>query len=220
MIYSWLKHNDRAKNVIVFFNGWGFDESVVKHLNINSDTNVLVVSDYGKINRTLPDLGSYESSTVIAWSFGVANYHAWQMRNPDVFDTKIAINGTVQGLDRKFGIPEKVVVHTIANLNAQSYKKFVARCYNNAPPPNIESIAKAITDSEIKAKRIELQCINDRYYEHQSYLIWDAIWISEQDQIFPTKNQKRAWEGNSINLIDASHVPFSHWQNWQDILAS
>ena len=47
MKYKWLnKHQNN--NIIVFFNGWGMDESVVHHLDF-SDYDVVMFYDYNNL---------------------------------------------------------------------------------------------------------------------------------------------------------------------------
>lgn len=220
MIYNWLKHDDNAENVIVFFNGWGFDERVVKHLVINEDTNVLIISDYSNLNFELPDLSRYQHRSLIAWSFGVANYSAWQQNHLDIFDSKIAINGTTQGVNRQLGIAKKVVQHTIDTLCRDSFKEFICRCYNHNYPLDIVHLVDNVTDTELNTKKTELQLINERDYSNTANLTWDNVWISQQDNIFPSKNQKNAWHDKPITLIGSTHAPFGQWLNWQDLLAN
>ena len=42
---SWLNFEDKNKELIVFFNGWGFDEYVVKSLDAKG-FDVIVIYDY------------------------------------------------------------------------------------------------------------------------------------------------------------------------------
>ncbi len=212
MIYKWQHQSSRAIHVVVFFNGWGLDNTIIANLLTNTDTDVLVVSDYTNIENKLPDLSLYDTRTLIAWSFGVANYTLWQQNRPDIFDTKIAINGTMQGIDRYAGIAGVVVQHTIDTLNLDSFVEFSKRCCNSS------NMTINASNVDISTKKNELQHIKDRRYVVDNTIPWDAIWISKQDKIFPTKNQLRAWQYYQPNLIDAAHAPFTYWVNWQDLL--
>lgn len=214
MIYKWLQKNNKARDVIVFFTGWGFNESVVEHLRSNVETDILFVSDYTTLDTDLPDLHHYKNRTLIAWSFGVGSYVLWQQHRPNIFTRKVAINGTIQAVDRHRGIPEKVVQHTINTLTQDSFKEFIQRCYNN------DGIS-ASTNINIDTKKVELINIKERDYSsvnNSGASGWDAIWISQHDTIFPLKNQHRAWLSSTTKTIDAPHVAFTHWSHWQDIL--
>lgn len=219
MIFSWLTQQRDATKVIVFFNGWGIDKCAIEHLTLEPDTDLLFVSDYTTIDTKLPNLANYQQRYLVAWSFGVANYCAWQANYPDTFDKKIAINGTIQGIDRDFGIAQKIVEHTINTLSIDSYREFISRCYNGIN--NIQKeheIAYEISEAELGRNKIELEQINIRRYPTISKIKWDSVWISNNDMIFPSKNQTKAWQGVSVQLIDAAHAPFDNWSNWQELL--
>ncbi|MDB4512323.1 DUF452 family protein [Arenicella sp.] len=220
MVYNWLRRDNDAKNVIVFFNGWGLGQTAVRHLTFKADTDVLFVSDYTSLANELPDLDAYQHRYLVAWSLGVANYAAWQRSHTDIFDTKIAVNGTMQGIDRKLGIAEKVVQHTIDTLCVDSLKEFISRCYNHQLSEQTQKIIKAITELDVSIKKKELEQIKDRQYSSNTNLVWDTIWISQQDKIFPSKNQQIAWQGHDPKLIDTAHMAFQNWRNWQDLLVS
>ena len=71
MRYKWLNHKDNHK-LIVFFNGWGMDECVVKHLECE-DYNVLMFYDYNTldVDFDFSILNIYPEKNLIAWSMGV-----------------------------------------------------------------------------------------------------------------------------------------------------
>ena len=48
MKYKWLNRNNNQK-LIVFFNGWGIDENIVKHLDCE-DYDVLMFYDYNTLD--------------------------------------------------------------------------------------------------------------------------------------------------------------------------
>lgn len=210
MIINWLHRKQKAEKVIVFFNGWAFTDAIVAHLIADDDTDVLTVNDYRDISTPLPNLNQYAERNLIAWSFGVGSYLLWQQQYANYFTRKIAINGTPQTIDRKLGIANKVVQHTIDTLSAESHQTFLQRCNNN-------TLKSEVTD--IEPKKAELIEISRRDYSSASKDKWDMAWISHNDPIFASKNQLRAWRNNQINMIEAPHAPFSYWSKWQDILA-
>ena len=71
MKYKWLNRKNNS-NLIIFFNGWGMDECVVKHLQ-PEDYDILMFYDYNTldtdINFELTD--HYSKKYLIAWSMGV-----------------------------------------------------------------------------------------------------------------------------------------------------
>ena len=105
MKYKWLNINQNNK-VIVFFNGWGMDESVVYHLDF-SDYDVLMFYDYNNLdtNFDFNSLDKYKNKSLIAWSMGVmvaTLFHKIE------YNATTAINGTLKPIDNDFGIPQRI----------------------------------------------------------------------------------------------------------------
>ena len=71
MRYKWLNKEGNNK-LILFFNGWGMDECVVKHLNCE-DYDVLMFYDYNTLDSDFDfnSLNIYTEKNLIAWSMGV-----------------------------------------------------------------------------------------------------------------------------------------------------
>ena len=79
MKYKWLNLK-KNREVIIFFNGWGMDESVIKHLNYGS-YDVLMFYDYNtldtdfdfksleKYEKTLKNQGKLVASYVQMWYY-------------------------------------------------------------------------------------------------------------------------------------------------------
>lgn len=225
MKQKWLRQTNDAENVIVFFSGWGFDESIVQGLTIENDTNVLFIDDYRHLDYQLPDLNQYQNRSLIAWSFGVAAYSAWQQQSPDndsSFDYRVAINGSMTPVDRKTGIPDVVMQKTIDTLSVASFQVFAKKCFN---PLDLKANQPFVIDVDIRKHELQQikqrHCsINDLKSSPDTTLQWDKIWISRHDKIFPLRNLQRAWQDQKdrIELINAEHTPFRYWQNWHDIL--
>ena len=71
MQHFWLNKKENKK-LIVFFNGWGMNETPVKHLDCE-DFDILVLYDYRDLNFDLSqfDFSSYAKKYLICWSMGV-----------------------------------------------------------------------------------------------------------------------------------------------------
>ena len=219
MQFEWLRQCDKSHSVIVIFTGWGFTAEVYKHLlEVDDGYDIVFVNDYRDLNVDLPDLQHYQQRLLLAWSFGVASYSAWQKQNkfPN-FDRMIAINGTMQAVDRFHGIPEAVMQKTIDTLSPESFQVFAKRCF----------IASHIPDDlhvNVLERKDELQCVLQR--KHSDILGWSQVWIAKQDKIFPAKNQERAWDAYNlsatkpaiIHFCEAPHTPFHLWSSWDDII--
>ena len=60
MKYKWLNRRENKK-IILFFNGWGMDENVVKHLD-SEDYDVLMFFDYKTLDTDFDLLNNYSES--------------------------------------------------------------------------------------------------------------------------------------------------------------
>ncbi len=228
MRYEWLKKQS-AQAVIVIFSGWGFSSEVFDHLLQNDDENqydVLFVSDYQQLDMRLPDLSHYQERYLIAWSFGVSAFATWLSNMSEdqqsvcraQFDRFVAINGSMQPVDRYHGIPEVIMQKTIDTLTQESFELFAKRCFGGLAMPTELQI-------DVVEKKQELQIILAR--TPQTAFIWDLVWIAKRDKIFPPKNLSRAWQAYNercqepalIQYCDAPHASFQIWSSWDDIVS-
>jgi len=71
MQFKWLNKNNN-KNLIVFFNGWGMNETPVSHLK-NNDFDVLMIYDYRDFDFDFKqfDFEKYDRKYLVCWSMGV-----------------------------------------------------------------------------------------------------------------------------------------------------
>lgn len=205
MHYKWLQQGLGASDLIVIFGGWAIGSGVFEDLETTAD--VLFVSDYRDLDFELPDLYQYKTRTLVAWSFGVASYCYWQQGHPDPFSRKVALNGSMNPVDRLCGIEPRVLQRTIDALSNESFQIFLSRCFGEEQPR--QSI-------DTSACRAELVAIQQRDYS-QVIQVWDKVWISRDDQIIPFKNLQRAW-GDQAVVLGAPHVPFDMWTTWKEIL--
>ena len=206
MNHVWLKQKCEARNVIVIFGGWAIGSDVLSHLKSSSD--ILFISDYRDLDYALPDLSTYSHRTLVAWSFGIASYCHWQANNADVFDRKIAINGSMIPVDREQGIPPQVMQKTIDTLSEESFQIFLMRATNSKMPDH---------KIDVTARKEELIAVLERGEAPPQ--IWHRIWLSTKDRIFPIKNMERAWakQVDAVTKIDAAHVPFNLWKSWDEV---
>ena len=214
----WL-HQNNKETLIIFFAGWGQDEHVFKHLN-SLDYDVLIIYDYTVLNK-LKIEDRYNSTIIISWSLGV-----WisEHTNSEIIKNSqlsIAINGTTNPIDNQYGIPPQIYQGTVDGFTERNRDKFIMRmCGNkealrsyNKPYRSLESQLEeliAIQEAYLTTPRM-----NSSNYQH--------ILISEDDRIFPAKNQKDGWNSLSSNhkiiLETSPHYPFYLWKSWDEIIA-
>lgn len=204
MEMCWLNQTGAAEAIVVF-GGWAVGPEVFAHLEGGQD--VLFVSDYRDLSFDLPDLSGYDSTSLLAWSFGVASYAHWQQGRADGFTRKVAVNGTLTPVDRTCGIPPVAMQKTIETLSPEAYQLFVSRVFGARQPK---------AEIEVEARRQELLAVQARGRAPDPG--FDRVLISEKDKIFPVANMRRAWEGCRTREISAAHMPFDRFSNWQEIL--
>lgn len=229
MKYEWLKKQS-AQQLIIIFSGWGFSSAVFGHLLKGEGTDkydVLFVSDYRSLTMQLPEISSYQECFVIAWSFGVSAFATWlsglpqnqQQEYQKRFDCCIAVNGSMNPIDRHHGIPEVIMQKTIDSLSQESFESFASRCFGDFAQPKDMHI-------DIIQKKQELEKILSR--DHKIITIWDIVWIARHDKIFASKNLNRAWQDYNENCLeealiqycDAPHAPFQIWPSWDEIITA
>ena len=208
MQHRWLNRSRGAAQVIVVFGGWAIGPAVMSHLGGRAD--LLFVSDYRDLAAPLPDLSGYASRTLVAWSLGVACYGHWQAAHPDPFDRRIAINGSMTPVNRRTGIAPRLMRHTARSLSEAGFQQFLARCHGASQPHQPIDVA---------ARRAELAAVMNRGDAPDRH--WHRVWISRHDVIFTPDKLHRAWQGQAavIRVIDAPHVPFALWSDWEQVLA-
>ena len=205
----WLNKKDENKKIIVFFCGWGMDETCVSHL-ICDDFDIFVLYDYRncEFDFSLIDFQKYDEKYLIAWSMGgyIANLFEEIFNN---FDKKITINSTNKIIDDDFGIPKRVYAVTVRLFSEESKDKFVLNMFNTNRKYEINRNL-----IELKEELIAIQNVN-----FSNEIKYDEAIISKKDFVVPTKNQIKFWENKTkIRLLEASHYPFDIFSKWSEII--
>jgi len=193
-------------NIIIFFNGWGMDEKILKKLENKTNYEVLNISFPYKIDKV--KLENYKRKIFVGWSFGVYYMCKFLNKNKDIsYEDVIAINGTPEIIGKN-GIPEKVYNLTLKHMNEENLEKFY-----------INMDYKFMTKSKkIDELIYELQYLKDNY-SPQENKVSKAI-ISINDKIIKSKNQNKYYESKDVEIkkVDGGHYIFSQLKSWEDIL--
>lgn len=211
MQFQWINKKEN-KDLIVFFNGWGMNETPVGHLKADN-YDVLMLYDYRNLDFDFSqfDFSRYEKKHLVCWSMGVYAVNLFKdiFKN---FDTKTAINGTTKIIDDDFGIPNKVYKVTVKFLNEDSLDKFIKNMFKGGVLNPAIKITRTL--EELKEELISIQKI-----ELKEELKFDRAIVSTLDRVVPTKNQINFWTNKAcIEKIDSTHCPFENYSSWQEFV--
>lgn len=203
MKYKWLNKDNKTK-LIVFFNGWGMDESIAEHLQYG-DYDLLMFYDYNTLHTDFDFsvLTGYEKRYLVAWSMGVMTASLFNIQ----YDSGTAINGTLKPIDDKYGIPKNIYNLTLNNFNSKSAERFVNNMF-------LEKKHNFKIRRDFENIKTELQALTN--YEANLDFQYDKIILSSKDKIIPTKNQSAFW-GVEPN-IESGHAPFLNFKSWEELL--
>lgn len=211
MRYKWLNKEGNNK-LILFFNGWGMDEGVVKHLD-SEDYDILMFYDYNTLETDFDfeSLNIYPEKNLIAWSMGVmiGGIISTLIRPLSTFShqgRRVCINGTLKPIDEEFGIHPKIYDLTIKGFNEKGQKRFIGSMFNETIDINC--------NRDIDEQHSELIALKN--YQADETFKYNKILISDNDKIIPTKSQVAFW-GIEPNL-KGGHCPFFNFTKWSELL--
>lgn len=198
MRYKWLNKQNNDK-LIIFFNGLGMEENVVKHLE-PENYDVVMFYDYNTLDTDFV-LDNYSEKYMIGWSMGV------MIGTKFDFDVKssTAVNGTLKPIDAVYGINPKIYDLTIKGFNSE---KFIQNMFDSKMPSDI------VPERDSENQKSELIAIKG-YTANQDFK-YTRVLISDNDRIIPTKNQCAYW-GIEANL-QSGHCPFLLFKKWSELL--
>ena len=205
MKYKWLNSSNNDK-LIVFFNGWGLDASVVSHL-LFDDYDVVMFYDYRSLETNFMPDKDYSEITLISWSMGVMTASLVFNKLHINADNKIAINGTMTPINKKFGINPMIYDLTIKGFNDRTKDKFIKNMFD-------EDIPKLQINRSTEELREELIVLKD--YSANPNFEYTKVLISDNDKIIPTTAQCSYW-GIKPN-IKGGHCPFFQFKSWSELL--
>ncbi len=203
MKYKWLNKKDN-KEVIIFFNGWGMDESVVNHLD-PALYDIVMFYDYNSLDTDFDfnELIDYQKRYLVAWSMGVMVATLFEQN----YDSATAINGTLFPIDDENGIPKRIYDLTIRGFNEKGAKRFISSMFLNEPP-SLE-ISRTIEN-----QKSELEALKN--YKSNTDFNYTRVILSSDDKIIPTKNQVNFWKVEP-NIV-SGHCPFFQFKSWGELL--
>ncbi len=218
MIVDWCARG-AGRDLIVFCNGWGMDRWPLSGLAVEP-FDVVVLSDYHLLDGLDPvraELVRYRCCYLICWSMGVWAGQRLFSRDEDLFTRRIAINGTPQPVNDRFGIPVEIFAATLAEFSSSILERFYRRMCKE--PGVFPFFHEHRPQRSLASQRRELAVLQSIVSDEAGTpTFYDAVIISRNDLIIPTRNQQAFWQDRRVIEIDGCHYPFSRWQRWSDIL--
>ena len=218
MIIDWLARGD-GRDLIVFCNGWGMDRWPLNGL-ATEPFDVVVLSDYHRfdgLDTVRAELPGYRRCYLICWSMGVWAGQRLFSRDKDLFERRVAINGTLRPVDDRFGIPVEIFAATLEGFDESILERFYRRmCKEPGVFPFFHEHRPRRSLADQRRELAVLQHTVDDGAETPD--LYDAVIISGNDLIVPTRNQQAFWRGRRVIGIDGCHYPFSRWHRWSDVL--
>lgn len=189
-----LQQNHSSKLNLIFL-GYGQDVAHFEYLKDKTDNDIALVFDYQNHNFDASVYTEYQEINLITWSMGVMVAPVVLVNTSlvDKLISKVAINGTVEGIDLKFGIPKKIWELTISSMNETNALKFNQRMCNDETLFNEYTSIKS--NRTVENLKSELQFILDfsqdlktKEIQKALHFNYDLAILGLQDKIFSLKN--------------------------------
>lgn len=181
-----LIHDNGSSRLILIFAGWSTDASFYAHID-HPGYDVMVAYDYSGLDFPTEILDRYDTICLFAWSLGV--YAAAVSLPFDRITSAVAVNGTERPADDKFGIPESVFDGTTVSMNERNLMKFRRRMAGK----DYETIKDRFRPIPVDELRLQLEFIRRHSGQNERRGIWNRVYISRNDAIFPPSNQQAYW---------------------------
>ncbi len=203
MKINYLIQNQNSQELILVFGGFASHPSHFSHLKSNK--NVILVYDYENLDFNL-NLDPFSKIILVAFSMGVCV--ASKILKDVKFSQKIAINGTNFGIDKLKGIHPAIFSKQIKKFELLVFKKSLFK--------ERQDLAKnLIFKDEISLKKELENLYNFALKEPNENFVWDKIYSSKMDEIFPPNALKNAF--SKLIFLDEPHFAFFYFKTWDEI---
>ena len=215
LLYSHLTPASPHSPLLLFFAGWGQSPASIGDIEMPGYDTALVwdyrsdrfLSPDGDDNtdETLSQLRDRSEIVVAAWSFGVHAAARFMAVHPELRVTaRIAFNGSRFTADYERGIPPEIFNATLDNLSERSVERFEMRVWGGASA--YRQGGARLSGRPVDELADELRAFA---VAPAPRLLWDKAYISTHDLIIPPSAQRKAWEGESVELItiEGAHRP-------------
>lgn len=196
---------------ILFFNGWGMDENILKDIRNTSDYDLEIINfPYVIEDKNIFKENENNEIIFIAWSFGVYYLNKFLEENKNLkYKKSIALNGVPNTIG-EFGINKKMFNLTLKTLNPENLEKFYK---------NMDSNFSGASSKSFEEIKEELKYFKENYKESEKNYI-DFYFIGKYDRIIPANKQEKYCVENKINykILDYSHYPFYFFKDFKELI--
>lgn len=200
----------RHPRLILFFAGWGADETLFKAYR-PQHCDLMLCYDYRTLDFDRSVLDSYKEVYVIGWSMGVwaASEILPDLHLPIIGST--AINGTPFPIDEQRGIPPAIFRGTWEGLTGASLHKFLRRMC--ADSTAFKAFLQVTPRRPLDELKDELEAIMK--YEadkceapSEPAFRWQNAIVGSADRIIPPANQVRAWQSSGTPVVETTDAHY------------
>ncbi|MGI6656678.1 MAG: pimeloyl-ACP methyl esterase BioG family protein [Desulfobulbus sp.] len=212
MELHWLRR-DGCPECLVFFSGWGMDPAPFVPLEL-PECDLLFICDYRTLQPFSPQLLSgYRRCRLLAWSMGVWVAAHLLADRADLFSARTALGGTLQPLDARLGLPPAAYEAMLADFG----------------PPVLDAFYRSMFDSETELATFlahrpgrSMEALRDEMLAFRNAVrsqpppadCYTRHLVTSRDQVFPGRNQIRAWGKERCTLVRWPHFPFYQCGGW------
>ncbi len=203
-----------AKDLIVFFAGWGCDEN--QFVNLHDAKDVLILYDYKDLNLDF-DFSKYVHIDVIAYSAGVFVAALMADNIPNV-RYKVAVCGNPYLFDEKLGISQ-ATIQVFKDITLDNYLEF-RRKYMVFSDEEYEKYNQLQSLRTIESCADELEALQKLYTQKKAQINpqFDKAIVAEDDLIFNLAAQKGFYQDKLKVIPQARHHIFFRFNSFEDIL--
>jgi len=193
-------------SLLLIFTGWASDERLFKNFS-EAKQDVCICSDYRTLEFDAELFRSYSEIRVIAWSLGVFVANRVLLNSALPVVSAVAINGTIFPRNDEKGIPTAIYDGTEQILTEENLFKFYRRmCVSAEDYRNFLKFGFSFPVTELQDALQNIRIIEEKEPSPCGKTIFTEVIIGLYDRIFPTKNQKQAWENfPSVKFKEIAH---------------
>ncbi len=211
---QYFYQDNKSKDLIVFFAGWGCDYNQFANLHDHKD--ILILYDYQDLCLDF-DFSRYANIYIIAYSAGVFVASIFADTIPNIRQ-KVALCGNPYLFDEKLGI-SKANIRVFKNITLDNYLDF-RRKYMVFSDEEYKKYNQLESLRTIESCAAELSALEKMYQEKKNQINpeFNKAVVAENDLIFNLNAQKTFYKDKLQVVKNAKHHIFFHFKSFEDIL--